>query len=125
MSEMKLYLRFGNIPPEERSHRYNSGIAVDLENGVSVWNCAMVNGVPFPLLPQDATETAMADYFYLLLGDRPVYLVTGTELKERGSAGEPLLRNITVIRDYREDYDYLRQIYTKCPAKLYETQEGV
>ena len=113
MTEVKVYLRFGDIPPEERSRKYNSGVEVDLEEGVSVWDCAMVNGVPFPLLPEGATEASMADYFYFLLGDRPVYLVTGTELEEKGSASEPLLRNVTVIRDYREDYDYLRKIHTK------------
>ena len=53
----------------------------------------------------------MADYFYFLLGNKPVYLVTGTELKERGSANEPLLGNdIKIIKEYTDDYEYLKSI---------------
>ncbi len=60
------------------------------------------------------SESAFADYFYCLLGKKPVYLVTGTELKEKGSANEPLLsKDITIIKEYTNDYNYLKQILTK------------
>ena len=63
------------------------------------------------MLPDNASESAMADYFYSLLGNKPVYLVTGTELKERGSANEPLLgKDIKIIKDYTADYEYLKNI---------------
>ena len=108
---MNRYLRFGHIPKDKTSKVHKSDAIVRAEKGVSVWNCVFVNDVPFPLLPSNASESAMADYFYCLLGDKPVYLVEGTELSERGSANEPLLdTDIKVIHDYTDDYDYLKNI---------------
>ena len=108
---MKSYLRFGNIPEDKVSKVHRSDAIIRNEAGVSVWNCAFVNDVPFPLLPDNANESAMADYFYFLLGNKPVYLVTGTELKERGSANEPLLADdIEIIKEYTDDYEYLKGI---------------
>ena len=108
---MKSYLRFGNIPKDKMSKVHRSDAILRNEAGVSVWNCAFVNDVPFPLLPDKASEAAMADYFYMLLGNKPVYLVTGTELKERGSANEPLLGNdIKIVKEYTDDYEYLKSI---------------
>lgn len=108
---MKKYLRFGNIPEDKISKAHRSDEVIKNEAGVSVWNCAFVNNVPFPLLPDNADESAMADYFYFLLGNKPVYLVTGTELKERGSANEPLLgSDIEIVEEYTDDYEYLKSI---------------
>lgn len=108
---MTRYLRFGDIPKDKISKVHRSDAVIRNEAGVSVWNCAFVNDVPFPLLPDDASESAMADYFYFLLGNKPVYLVTGTELKERGSANEPLLGNdIEIVKEYTDDYEYLKNI---------------
>ena len=108
---MKSYLRFGHIPKDKISRVHRSDVVIRNEAGVSVWNCAFVNDVPFPLLPDKASEAVMADYFYFLLGNKPVYLVTGTELKERGSANEPLLGNdIEIIKEYTDDYEYLKSI---------------
>ena len=108
---MKQYIRFNNIPKDFHSKAYRSDIVVKEEAGVSVWNCAFVNDVPFPLLPDNASEAAMADYFYFLLGNRPVYLVTGTELTEKGSAGEPLLdKDIRIVKEVTDSYDYLKDI---------------
>lgn len=111
---MKQYIRFGDIPKDKISRIHRSDAILGEEKGVSVWDCAFVNGVPFPLLPRDATETSMADYFYMLLGNKPVYLVEGTELKEKGTDGEPLLgRDIKIVKEYTTDYDYLKEIHTK------------
>ena len=86
---------------------------IKTEKGVSVWNCVFVNDVPFPLLPDNTNEDGMADYFYMLFGNKPVYLVTGTELKENGSVNEPLLGDdIKIIHDYTKDYAYLKRIHT-------------
>ncbi len=110
---MKCYLRFGNIPIGFFSKNHRGDEIIKEEKGLSVWDCTFVNDVPFPILPENATEACMADYFYMLLGDRPVYLVTGNELNEKGSVGEPLLANsVTVIRDFTEEYRYLRDIHS-------------
>ena len=108
---MKQYLRFGHIPKDKKSKAHKSDVVIREEKGVSVWDCAFVNDVPFPLLPINASESAMADYFYCLLGNKPVYLVEGTELAEKGSAGEPLLdTDISIIQEYTIDYNYLKRI---------------
>ena len=111
---MNRYLRFGHIPKDKKSKVHKSDAVIREEKGVSVWDCKFINDVPFPLLPTSASESAMADYFYCLLGDKPVYLVEGTELSEKGSAGEPLLdTDISIIREYTNDYNYLKHILRK------------
>ena len=110
----KQYIRFGYIPIDHLSKIHRSDAILGEEKGVSVWNCAFVNDVPFPLLPENASEDAMADYFYMLFGNKPVYLVEGTELEEKGSAGEPLLgKDICIINEYTDDYEYLKRIHNE------------
>ena len=112
--DMQYYIRFGHIPKDKISRYHKGDAIIKEEKGVSVWDCAFVNDVPFPLLPPNASETAMADYFYMLMGNKPVYLVTGTELSERGSVNEPLLgADIEIIQEYTEDYEYLKRIHTR------------
>ena len=114
MKAMKQYIRFGNIPTDKKSKIHKSDAILGVEKGVSVWDCAFVNDVPFPLLPNNANENTMADYFYMLFGNKPVYLVEGTELKEKGYVGEPLLgTDIKIIREYTDDYEYLKAIHRK------------
>jgi len=111
---MKQYIRFGNIPKDKISKIHRSDEVQGLENGVSVWDCAFVDDVPFPLLPENPSENCMADYFHLLFGNKPVYLVTGTELPQKGFVGEPLLdTDIQIIQEYTEDYEYLKKILTR------------
>lgn len=111
---MKCYLRFGHLPKDNISKKHRGDEIVKEEKGLSVWDCKMVNDVPFPILPSNPTELCMADYFYMLLGNRPTYLVTGVELEEKGSAGEPLLvGNISIIKEYTDDYEYLKKIHTR------------
>lgn len=108
---MKYYIRFGDIPPDYHSKVHRGDGVYGVEAGVSVWDSVVVNGVYFPVLPSKTTEDGMADYFYGLLGSKPVYLVAGTELEEKGSVGEPLLGDdIAIIHEYTEDYDYLKAI---------------
>lgn len=112
--DSKQYIRFGDFPEDKISKAHRGDAIIKVEEGLSVWDCAFVNDVPFPLLPENASESAMADYFYMLLGDKPVYLVSGTELESVGSAGEPLLgTDVHIVRDYTEDYKYLKAIHTR------------
>jgi hypothetical protein len=114
VDDSKQYIRFGDFPEDKISKAHRGDAITKVEEGLSVWNCAFVNDVPFPLLPENASESAMADYFYMLLGDKPVYLVSGTELESVGSAGEPLLgTDAHIVRDYTEDYKYLKDIHTR------------
>lgn len=106
----KKYIRFGNIPEDGISKVHRSDEIICEEKGLSVWNTVYANGVAFPVLPDNASEAAIADYFYCLLGDKPVYLLEGEELPEKGHAGEPLLVNFKVTNDITSDYDYLKVV---------------
>ena len=107
---MRQYIRFGIIPPNEISKAHRGDAIIKEENGVSVWNCVVANDVFFPVLPDNPSEECIADYFYFLLGDKRVFLVTGDEQIEKGSVGEPLLKNVKIIKEYTDDYDYLKRI---------------
>ena len=107
---MKKYIRFGRIPFNEKSKAYKSDISYKEENGVSVWDSIIVNNVYFPLLPNNPSESCAADYFYFLFSSKRVFLVTGDELPQKGSAGEPLLKNVKIIKEMTDDYNYLKTI---------------
>jgi hypothetical protein len=100
LPEDDLYIRFGSLPPNERStdHATNT-----LEDGVSVYAAAREPA------PDDAdysdfheNPTVMYEPYgnkiqqVLFLMFRDTYLVTGDEVG-RGTDGEPLLRNVEVI----------------------------
>lgn len=104
-----VYIRFGDIPTDGKSKIYKSGEVVGEELGISVWHCVFANGVPCPILPDPFNEVALADYIGHLFGNRKVYLVTGNVVG-KGTVGEPLLENVTVIREYTDDYEYLKDI---------------
>lgn len=106
----KYYIRFGDIPKHERSTEYDDGEAIDKELGVSVWDCALANGIYHPILPQNPNEDAIADFYKLLWSDRPVYLLTGTELNNKGTDGEPLLKGTEIVEEYGDGF--YKELYT-------------
>lgn len=108
---MKYYIRFGDIPKDEISKFYRGDAYIKDEKGVSVWDSAMANDIYFPILPQNPSEGAVQDYFHMIWGNRPVYLVTGDEISERGACGEPLLTNVQIIKDLTDDYKYQKHIF--------------
>lgn len=102
---VKLYVRFGEIPPTGKSKVYASGEPIGEELGVSVYRAVEANGMYFPLLPEEANEAGVADYFRLLMeSDTRVYLVTGDEMRFEGHDREPLLMNPAVISDITHYY---------------------
>lgn len=87
MSE-ELYIRFGDLPPGGRS--WNDD-AQEWEAGVSVYKAEWQSedrDIVCIEVPRGA-QTGTID----LVADRPVYIVTGTLLPERGGDGEPLMAN--------------------------------
>lgn len=100
-----LYIRFGDIPTEEKSRVWISGVPVEKELGVSVYHAVETCGMFFPILPDESNSDGVMDYFmFLLHGERPVYLVTGDELGFEGKNREPLLRNVIVLKDITDYY---------------------
>ena len=106
----KYYIRFGEIPENERSNVYHADQLIKQENGVSVWDSAIANDIYYPILPVNPNEYAVQDYVSFLWGNKSVYLVTGDELDEVGFCSEPLLVNVEIIRELTDDYKYQKEI---------------
>ena len=102
---LPLYIRFGELPESEKSRIYAGDQIVGEEVGVSVWKAIESNGMYWPMLPEDVNENGIADYFQFLLdSDKPVYLVTGEEMRYEGQDREPLLMNVIVIKEITHYY---------------------
>ncbi len=110
---MKKYIRFGRIPKDEISKAHRGDGILWNEKGVSVYNSVIVNDVYFPVLPPNPSESAYADYFYFLFSNKRVFIVTGDELTEKGSSDEPLLKNVKILEEITDDYEYLKRIHTR------------
>jgi len=96
-TDQDLYVRFGDIPDDERS--YNS--ADDCyEDGVSVYDAA-VESVP-PESDADAMFVPVGPKTLqiLMLAQRDTYLVTGDRVGT-GVDGEPVLRNVETVAELR------------------------
>ena len=105
---MKVYIRFGDIPKDFQSKVHKGDAIIRNEGGVSVWNCIQADDNEYyPILPNNPNPHAISDYFRMLFSDKPVYLVSGTEMFLTGADGEPLLMNdITIIK--KLDYSWLK-----------------
>lgn len=104
-AKVPVYIRIGNIPDDEQSKVHRSDILVINEGGISVWKAVEVNGLYYPILPKHPNENTIADYFdHLLHSDDPVFLVTGTEIFIEGADREPLLIDVTVLKDITHYY---------------------
>ena len=95
----QLYIRFGEIPTDEKSKIYREEIEVGIENGVSVYPAFKTNegnivlGLNLPI-----TKTTLHTQQYLIEYDnRPCYLVKGDYIG-KDTDGQPLINNITIIK---------------------------
>lgn len=105
----KLYIRFGEIPEDGISHVHLGDYDARTEGGLSVWRAVEANGRYYPVLPDDANEAAIADFFdFLLYSDTPVYLLTGSEIRLEGADREPLLQDWVVIKEITYYYGEAR-----------------
>ena len=90
-----LYIRYGEIPPGEKSKIYNQcdNSVVGEEVGVSVFEYIEGRGIVIP-----NNEKAKDDFFMLSkMYWINHYLVSGDEVGV-GSDGEPLINNIKIIK---------------------------
>lgn len=89
---MTTYLRLGPWPEDERSRCWATGT---IEEGVSVY---ALDPQGQPVAPSG--EWAEVDLHERLALDEPKWLVTG-DLVGTGHDGEPLLRNLTIVRRWQ------------------------
>jgi hypothetical protein len=96
--DKKYYIRFDEIPPNGKSKIYAHGEPIGEEIGVSTYECVPVNGEYRILIPKKPTHNTFDDLHYFLAyftGNK--YLIFGTEMGT-GSDGEPLLKDVTIIK---------------------------
>ena len=88
-----IFYRFGEIPEDECSSIWNNNDEViGKEKGVSVYEAHKnINGTYSPVLPFPIIYNVK--YF---TGNK--YLVTGDLLDETGTDGEPLIKNVKILK---------------------------
>lgn len=103
---MKKYIRFGEIPKNERSGIYRGDSKIGEELGVSVYDATYIDGKLRIVLPEKLSSK-IANSLYSVLNNAlqdewqveipyDVFLVTGDEVG-KGSDNEPLIRNIRIL----------------------------
>ena len=89
----KTYIRYGLIPESGKSYNFRENIS---ENGVSCFEAYK--------LGKDYIIDVAGGYFTFLgyAGSKTAYEITGEELLEKGSDGEPLLKDAKIIKKIRK-----------------------
>ena len=96
-----MFLRFGEIPKDERSHISYRSYDCGYENGVSVFECTDDYRI---ILPSKIPEGVLADITnFLFYSHKNVYIVEG-DVVGIGYDNEPLLKNVKVIKDITKEY---------------------
>ena len=119
-----IFYRFGDIPEDECSSIWNNNNEViGKEKGVSVYEAHKnINGTYSPVLPFPTNEMAFNDFIKHIeyfTGNK--YLVTGDLLDETGTDGEPLIKNVKILKKLQ-----LMDIKDiKFKAKCLDTREWV
>lgn len=126
----RYYVRFGRWHNDERSQNWlatkEQGRPV-FEKGVSAyhaeWNpdeqrWAIADGIN-----EDTITGTLASLLYN--PEKKLFLVQGTELKEDGADGEPLLRNVKLIKSLKVTDVYVPGIYDPREENLMEDTQGI
>lgn len=97
--QQPLYIRFGEIPDNEKSKIYRGEEEIGEEDGVSVYPAFEVNGDIVLGLTLPITKTTLYTQQHLLEYDnRPCYLVKG-DYVGKDTDGQPLINNIQIIKE--------------------------
>lgn len=106
---MKIYLRIGKIPLNEKSKIGETG---KYELGVSVWDCVLLEDGYHLVAPLNGNSFTYADFISHAFPEEwygknlpkdKIYVVTGNEVG-KGSCNEPLLKNVKVLKELSFDY---------------------
>lgn len=93
-----LYIRFGEIPDNEKSKIYRGEEEIGEEDGVSVYPAFEVNGNIVLGLTLPITKTTLYTQQHLLeYENRPCYLVKGDYIG-KDADGQPLICNVQIIK---------------------------
>lgn len=93
-----LYLRFGEIPDNERSSIFKCGEKIGEEIGVSCYRGVVIDNEVYIIMPHKESTT----YYWLIESykekTKSLYIIEGDEVG-LGSDEEPLLRNVKIIKE--------------------------
>jgi hypothetical protein len=96
--QQTLYIRFGEIPDNEKSKIYCGEEEIGEEDGVSVYPAFEVNGNIVLGLTLPITKTTLYTQQHLLeYENRPCYLVKGDYIG-KDADGQPLIHNVQIIK---------------------------
>ena len=102
---MKYYVRFGEIPKDEKSGIYDwkEQRIVRSENGVSVYDCCKIENEYRIVLPAQCKESTLDTLYGLLLDEGDIYILSG-DMVGTGSDNEPLIRNCSIVCKLPKNY---------------------
>ena len=116
MFEDLIYIRFGEIPKDEKSKKGNGCIGdgyecIGYEKGVSVWNAVLLDDGYRLVAPINGNSCTHGDFSSMAFPDncygcdenQKIYVVIGDEVG-RGTDNEPLLKNIEIVEELPFDY---------------------
>lgn len=104
------YLRVGDWHPSETSRIYSNGgdVLLGTENGVSVYPVIYKNNKFTFLVDNESLSADLHMLFMSIDGDwnnKPAYILDG-DVIGYGMDNEPLLKNITIIKDVTKDLSH-------------------
>lgn len=96
-----VFYRFGEIPINEKSSVWKGEEKVEEELGISVYEAhKSLNGLYSPVLPMPATISTFDTFLYFIkYYSGKKYLVTGDVLPFFGKDGEPLIKNVKILKE--------------------------
>ena len=111
-----IYIRFGEIPKDERSKKGNGCIGdgyecIGYEKGVSVWNAVLLDDGYHLVAPINGNSCTHHDFSSMDFPDdccgcdseQKIYVVIGDEVG-KGADNEPLIRNVKIIKELSFNY---------------------
>ena len=101
--DKKYYIRFGNLPPHEKSGIWKADQLIGCEDGVSVYDCCIEDGkcklvIPTPL----SVSSLYTIQGFILYDKRRVYLVSGINVGT-GTDNEPVIKNVKIEREITKE----------------------
>lgn len=118
-----MYIRFGKFPEDERSVITWRRVKLGKENGVSVWDCCEIHGKYRIVVPDKINENTMEDIQYFISNHNDeAYLVDG-DLFGYGTDGEPVIRNVKIIKKLSKDNFEYNSIHEKLSKRYDEVLE--
>ena len=127
----RYYIRIGEIPENEQSKIHRGDAVIGEEKGVSVYDTEFINGKWRIVMPfyfkegqgqtYEALIQCVTECRYKINKPSKVYLVSGKKVGN-GSDGEPVIKNVKIIKDLTEQFKSYQQPYEKSLEELQEMQ---